>query len=145
MHRRLLTPLLGAFLALGTGGCVPKESAAPIMLSCTGAAATDETVVATLCDALAAEIAERVAERALRRASPKGPRPPGTWDGVLEVVRTEPDFWEGRLTWEVAGAQGGAGRTVGPLVQISSMDAPLGSGAYRRFARGILKVSQPAF
>ena len=145
MGRYVLIPFLGALVAVGAQGCVPREGAAPIVLSCTGAAATDEAVVAAICDALSAEIKARVPERPLRRASPKNPLPPGTWDGVLEVARTKADFWEGRLIWEVTGSQSGAGRTVGPLVQISSMDAPLGSRAYRHFARGILKVSQPAF
>ena len=117
----------------------------PIVLSCTGAAATDETVVAAICDALATELAARIPERPLRRSSPNEPRTPGAWAGVLEVVRTESDVWEGRLTWEVVGQESGAGRTMGPLVRISSMDAPLGSRAYRHFARDILEVSQPAF
>ena len=122
-----------------------KPSAAPILLSCTGAGATDETVVDALCDALAAEIAARVPERPLLRSSRNEVHPPGTWDGVLEVVRTRTDFWEGRLIWRVVGQESNAKRKVGPFVQTSSMDAPLGSRAYRRFARGILKVSRPLF
>ena len=61
------------------------------------------------------------------------------------MVRTEPGFWEGRLIWEVAGQESSTGRTVGPFVQIVSVDAPLGSRAYRHFARGILKASRPVF
>ena len=145
MGQRFLTPVLGALLVAGTGACMPGPSATPIMLSCTGCAVTDEPIVAAICDAIATEIAARIPERPLRRSSPNEPRVPGTWHVLLEVARTESYVWEGRLIWEVVGQESKAGRTVGPVVQISSVDAPLGPGAYRHFARDIVKVSQPTF
>ena len=57
---------------------MPGPSAAPIMLSCTGAEATDKAVVDALCDALAAEISAHAPERPFRRSSPNDPRPPAS-------------------------------------------------------------------
>ena len=140
-RRRALLPLLGVFLMAVAEACMAQPDAAPILLSCTGTGATDKAIVGALCDALAGEIRARAPARPLRRPPPDEPRPAGTWLGVLEVVRTEPAIWEGRLLWEVAGDEG-TGRTVGPFVQTSSVDAPLGAGAYRDFARGIMKASR---
>ena len=143
-RRRVLLPLLAALVVSGTQACMAQPAAAPIVLSCTGAGATDKAIVGALCDALADEIRARAPARALRRPTPDEPRPAGTWHGVLEVVRTEPAIWEGRLVWEVIGDEG-TGRTAGPVVEVSSADARLGAGAYRDFARGILKASRPGF
>ena len=137
--------LLGALLLAATGACRSKPSAAPILLSCTGADATEEVVVDAICDALAAEIAARAPERPLYRSPHDDARSPGAWEGVLEVVRTRTNVWEGRLRWRVIGEEADAGRKAGPFVKITSIDAPLGSGAYRRFARGVLKAGQAKF
>ena len=143
-RRMAILPLLAAFALSGAQAGAAPPSAAPILLSCTGAGGTDKAVVVALCDALAAEMRARAPDRSLRRPGPGEPRPAGAWHGVLEVVRTEPSLWEGRLVWEVIGDEG-AGRAAGPFVQTSSVDAPLGAGAYRAFARGIVKTSWPTF
>ena len=121
-----------------------QPAAAPIVLSCTGTGATDQVIVEALCNALADEIRARVPARPLRRPAPGEPHPAGTWRGLLEVVRTEPAAWEGRLVWEVVGDEG-TGRTAGPVVVVSSVDARLSAGAYPLFARGILRASRPRF
>ena len=143
-RRMVIPPLLTAFALLGTHACTAQSAAAPILLSCAGAGGTDKAIVGALCDALEAEMHARAPDRPLRRLGPDEPGPAGAWRGVLEVVRTEPSIWEGRLLWEVIGDEG-AGRTAGPFVQTSSVDAPLGAGAYRDFARGIVKTSWPKF
>ena len=144
LRRWVLLPLLAALAVAGTQVCMAQPDAAPILLSCTGTGTTDEAIVGVLCNALAREIRARVPARPLLRPAPDEPRPAGAWDGVLEVVRTDPAIWEGRLLWAVTGDHG-AERTVGPFVQVSSVDAPLGAGADRDFARGILKASRPDF
>ena len=141
---RVLSTLLAALVASGTQVCMAEPAAAPIVLSCTGTGATDKVIIEALCNALADEIRARVPARPLRRPAPDGPHPAGTWRGVLEVMRTEPAAWEGRLVWEVVGDEG-TGRTAGPVVVVSSVDAPLSAGAYRFFARGILRASRPRF
>ena len=119
--------------------------APPIVLSCHGETNTDEAVVTELCAVLEAELSEREPSRMVQRRVRSEPHPAGARDVVLEVLRTEPHSWEGRLTWGVAGQKSGAGRTTGPPVEIWGMDAPLGPSAYRQFIRGLLKVSYPVF
>lgn len=145
MHPGSLVPLLGTLLLAGVSGCVPRPESASIALSCTGTAATDDTVVEDLCNALEMELRAREPSRAFHRASPGAAKIGATRHLILEVVRTDPALWEARLLLEVAGPEDGAVLEAGPFVRIASMDAPFGPGAYRRFARGILKVGEPSF
>ena len=117
----------------------------PFLLSCHGVPYTDASVVTTLCDALAAELDERKPDRVIRRSAAPDPLPKRIWDVVLEVTRTEDYHWEAHLTWSKAKRGNRAEPTIGPVVEIFGMDAPLGPGAYSHFVRSILKVSKPAF
>ena len=117
----------------------------PLLLSCHGVPKTDAAVVATLCDALAAELNKRDPDRVVRHGAPSDTLPKRAWNVVLEVTRTENYHWEGHLTWEKTGQKNSGKLAAGPPVQIYGMDAPLGPGAYSHFIRSLLKVSKPAF
>ena len=117
----------------------------PLLLSCHGVPKTDAAVVATLCDALAAELNKRDPDRVIRHGAPSDTLPKRAWNVVLEVTRTENYHWEGHLTWEKTGQKNSGKLAAGPPVQIYGMDAPLGPGAYSHFIRSLLKVSKPAF
>ena len=128
--------------AVASGAWADK---APLLLSCQGAPNTDTAVVATLCDALAAELDERKPDRVTRRSTVQDTLPKRAWDVVLEVTRTEDYHWEAHLAWGKTGRRNNAERTTGPDVEIFGMDAPLGPGAYSHFIRSLLKVSKPEF
>ena len=117
----------------------------PLLLSCHGVPKTDAAVVATLCDALAAELNKRDPDRVVRHGAPSDTLPKRAWNVVLEVTRTENYHWEGHLTWEKTGRKNSGKQAAGPPVQIFGMDAPLGPGAYSHFIHSLLKVSKPAF
>lgn len=136
---------LVVFLIAGVTTFRTWADPAPILLSCHGKTKTDAAVVTNLCDALAAELQERVPKRVVLRNVPSDPVPRNAWDVVLEVTRTENYHWEGRLTWGMTGRKSGRGRTTGPPVEIFGMDAPLSPGAYSHFIRSLLKVSKPGF
>ena len=94
---------LAAFLVAALVSCAVPADTAPILLSCHGEPKTDPTVIASLCDALEAELNERKPERVMRRSAAPDPRPGRVWDVVLEVTRTENYHWEGHLTWVKTG------------------------------------------
>ena len=135
----------GVILLVAIGIFEARAEVAPILLSCHGAAETDATVVAVLCDTLAAELSSREPARVVRQAVASEPLPQGAWDVVLEVMSTEPNHWEGRLTWKMNGSENHGTLTTGPPLKIFGMDAPLGPGAYSHFIRDLLKVSKPTF
>ena len=165
MHYRSLLALL--VTATSASGAWADKT--PLLLSCHGLPKTDAAVVATLCDALAAELDKRKPERVIRRSAAPDPLPRRAWDVVLEVTRTEDYHWEAHLTWGKTGrrtnrqdsrfarrqppvglhpgkdAMSDGKRTTGPDVEIFGMDAPLGQGAYPHFIRSLLKVSKPEF
>ena len=135
-------------LALLIAGAVASAAWAdkrPLLLSCHGVPKTDAAVVATLCDALAAELNKRDPDRVVRHGAPSDTLPKRAWNVVLEVTRTENYHWEGHLTWEKTGRKNSGKQAAGPPVQIYGMDAPLGPGAHSHFIRSLLKVSKPAF
>ena len=136
---------LAAFLVTALASCGVPADSAPILLSCHGEPKTDSTVIASLCDALEAELNERKPDRVIRRSSEPDTLPKRVWDVVLEVTRTENYHWEGYLTWVKTGRRKAGERTTGPAVEIFGMDAPLGPGAYSHFIRSLLKVSKPEF
>ena len=136
---------LVALVIVATTAADARADRTPVLLSCDGGAKTDADVVATLCDALAAELAERDPDREIRRSAPSDNPPRRAWDVVLEVTRTENFHWEGHLTWVKVGRKNDDERTIGPAVKIFGMDAPLGAGAYPHFIRSLLKVSKPEF
>ena len=162
--RRLLALFITAASISGA-----EADPAPLLLSCHGGPKTEAAVVATLCDALAAELDKRKPDRVIRRSAAPDPLPGRAWDVVLEVTRTEDYHWEAHLTWGKTGrrtnrqdsrfarrqppvglhpgkdAMSDGKRTTGPDVEIFGMDAPLGKGAYPHFVRSLLKVSKPEF
>ncbi len=139
-RRRLITLLILALAAFGAGA-----DKMPLLISCHGLPNTDAAVVATLCDALVSELDEREPGRTIRRSAAPDPLPKRAWDVVLKVIRTENYHWEAHLTWSKAKRRNNADPTIGPVVEIFGMDAPLGPGAYSHFVRSLLKVSKPAF
>ena len=134
-----------ALLIAGAMASAAWADKRPLLLSCHGVPKTDAAVVATLCDALAAELNKRDPDRVVRRGAPSDTLPKRAWNVVLEVTRTENYHWEGHLTWEKTGQKNSGKLAAGPPVQIYGMDAPLGPGAYSHFIRSLLKVSKPAF
>ena len=160
---------LSALLIFGAAVSGAHADKTPLLLSCRGVPKTDTAIVASLCDALAAELDKRRPDRVIRRGEAPGPLPGRAWDVFLEVTLTENYHWEARLAWGKArrktnrqdsrfarrqppvglhpgkDAMNDGKRTTGPDVEIFGMDAPLGPGAYSHFVRSILKVSKPAF
>ena len=134
-----------ALLIAGAMASAAWADKRPLLLSCHGVPKTDAAVVATLCDALAAELNKRDPDRVVRHGAPSDTLPKRAWNVVLEVTRTENYHWEGHLTWEKTGRKNSGKLAAGPPVQIYGMDAPLGPGAYSHFIRSLLKVSKPAF
>ena len=134
-----------ALLIAGAMASAAWADKRPLLLSCHGVPKTDAAVVATLCDALAAELNKRDPDRVVRHGAPSDTLPKRAWNVVLEVTRTENYHWEGHLTWEKTGQKNSGKLAAGPPVQIYGMDAPLGPGAYSHFIRSLLKVSKPAF
>ena len=134
-----------ALLIAGAMASAAWADKRPLLLSCHGVPKTDAAVVATLCDALAAELNKRDPDRVIRHGAPSDTLPKRAWNVVLEVTRTENYHWEGHLTWEKTGQKNSGKLAAGPPVQIYGMDAPLGPGAYSHFIRSLLKVSKPAF
>ncbi|MDE0284311.1 MAG: hypothetical protein OXI88_21450 [Gammaproteobacteria bacterium] len=156
-------------LILGPAAFGARADKTPLLLSCHGVPKTDAAIVATLCDALAAELDERGPARVIRRSAAPDPLPGRAWNVVLEVTRTEDYHWEAHLTWGKTGrrtnrqdsrfarrqppvglhpgkdATSDGIRATGPDVEMFGMDAPLGRGAYSHFVRSLLKVSKPEF
>ena len=136
---------LAVLLIFGAAVSAAHADKTPLLLSCRGIPRTDAAVVATLCDALAAELDKRKPDRVIRRSAAPDPLPGRAWDVVLEVTRTEDYHWEAHLVWAKIRRKGDGKRTTGPDIEIFGMDAPLGQGAYPHFIRSLLKVSKPEF
>ena len=104
-----------ALLIAGAMASAAWADKRPLLLSCHGVPKTDAAVVATLCDALAAELNKRDPDRVVRHGAPSDTLPKRAWNVVLEVTRTENYHWEGHLTWEKNRAeefrQAGSGAT----------------------------------
>jgi hypothetical protein len=60
---------------------------------------------------------------------------------TLELTRNDTDVLAGRLIWAIAGDQ----PVTGPVVEVSSFDAPLPPNAPNDLARGLLQVSNLPF
>ena len=145
LQKHLYSKRLAALLIAGITACSARAGAAPILLSCHGEPKTDTAVVASLCEALEAELVERKPGDVILRSSKPDKLPRRVWDVVLEVTLTENYHWEGYLTWAKSGRSKDGERTTGPTVEIFGMDAPLGQGAYSHFTRSLLKVGKPDF
>ena len=136
---------LAVLVIFGAAVSAAYADKTPVLLSCHGEPKTDTAVVASLCEALQAELDERKPGGVILRRSKPDKLPRRVWDVVLEVTRTENYHWEGCLTWAKSDRRKDGERTTGPTVEIFGMDAPLGQGAYSHFTRSLLKVSKPEF
>lgn len=103
------------------------------MLSCTD-------IPDMACDALTRALAARLGQAPGRRDGP-APHSPGQITVTLDLLRQEKTFIEGRLRWSL----GGAPATIGPVLEISVMDANVSAATYDRLAEGLLRSSDLPF